>query len=74
MASIRAENEVRQWCINRELNYYKQRRRRQQRERQKKQEGFDWQNSNFARASRFFLYFFAVVARLKRETSCFHVL
>ena len=32
----------------------------------------DWQNSNFARASR--VHFFAIVARLQRETSYFHVL
>ena len=30
---------------------------------------FDGQNNNSARASRFFVYFFAVVARLERETS-----
>ena len=27
--------------------------------------GWDWQNSNFARASRFFVHFFDVTARLK---------
>ena len=27
------------------------------------------QNNNFARASRFFVHFFAVVARLRRETT-----
>ena len=31
--------------------------------------GLDWQNNNFARASRFFVRFFAVVALLRRETS-----
>ena len=31
--------------------------------------GLDQQNNNFARASRFFVYFFAVVARLRRKTS-----
>ena len=36
--------------------------------------GIDWQNNNFTRVSRFFVYFFAVVERLRRETSCFHVL
>ena len=50
---------------NREL---KQRRRRQQRERQKAK-GLDWQNNNFARASRFFVHFFAVTVRLQRESS-----
>ena len=32
--------------------------------------GLDWQNNNFARASRFFVHFSAVVARLQRETAC----
>ena len=36
--------------------------------------GLDWQNNNCTRASRFFVSFFAVVARLLRKTSCFHVL
>ena len=31
--------------------------------------GLDWQNNNSARASRFFVHFFAVVARLRRETA-----
>ena len=31
--------------------------------------GSNKQNNNFARASRFFVHFFAVVARLRRETS-----
>ena len=39
----------------------------------KKATGLDWQNNNFARESRLFVYFFAVVARLQRETSYFHV-
>ena len=30
--------------------------------------GLDEQNNNFARASRFFVHFFAVSARLRRET------
>ena len=30
--------------------------------------GLDQQNNNFARASRFFVHFFAVVARLQRES------
>ena len=29
----------------------------------------DWQNNNFARASRFFVHFFAVVARLEHESA-----
>ena len=29
----------------------------------------DWQNNNFARASRFFVHFLAVVARFKRESA-----
>ena len=31
--------------------------------------GLDWKNNNFARASRFFVHFFAVVARLQRESA-----
>ena len=31
--------------------------------------GLDKQNNNFARASRFFVHFFAVVARLRRENA-----
>ena len=33
----------------------------------KKAKGLDWQNKNFARASRFFVNFFAVTAWLRRE-------
>ena len=33
--------------------------------------GLDWQSNNFARASRFFVHFFAVVARLQRESAYF---
>ena len=33
----------------------------------KKAKGLDWQNNNFARASRFFVHFFAVTARLRHE-------
>ena len=33
----------------------------------KKAIGLDWQNNNFARASRFFVHFFAATARLRRE-------
>ena len=46
----------------------KQRQRRQQRERQKG-DSFYWQNNNFARTSRFFVHFFAVVARPQRESA-----
>ena len=35
----------------------------------KKAIGLDWQNNNFARASRFFLHFFAVTAQLRRENA-----
>ena len=38
-------------------------------ENSKKAIGLDWQNNNFARASRFFVHFFAVSARLRRETA-----
>ena len=38
-------------------------------ENSKKAVGLDWQNNNFARASRFFVLFFAVVARLRCETA-----
>ena len=40
----------------------------------KKATGLDRQNNNFARASRFFVHFFAVIARLRRENAYFHVL
>ena len=35
----------------------------------KKAIGLDKENNNFARASRFFVHFSAVVARLQRETA-----
>ena len=31
--------------------------------------GLDKENNNFARASRFFVHFFAAIARLQRETA-----
>ena len=34
---------------------------------------FSNQNNNFARASRFFVHFFAATARLRRENAQFHV-
>ena len=40
----------------------------------KKAIGLDKQNNNFARASRFFVHFFAAEARLQRETAKFLVL
>ena len=49
------------------------RRRRRQRESQKSNRCNN-QNNNFARASRFFVHFFAVAARLRRENPYFHVL
>ena len=39
----------------------------------KKAKEFYHQNNNFARASRFFVHFFAVVARLRHETCQFHI-
>ena len=35
----------------------------------KKAIGLDWQNNNFARASRFFVHFVGVIARLRRENA-----
>ena len=46
----------------------KQRRRWRQRERQN-EKGLDKENNNSARASRFFVHFLAVVARLRRESA-----
>ena len=40
----------------------------------KKPIGLDWQKNSFARASRFFVHFFALTARLRRESTLFHVL
>jgi len=52
----------------------KQRRRRRQQERQKSN-WFRLANNNFARASRFFVHFFAVTALLRRENAAYsHVL
>ena len=49
---------------------FTQRRRRRQRERQKSNTlSLDEQNNYFARASRFFVHFSAVVARLQLETA-----
>ena len=49
------------------------RRRPGDNENVKKSNRFNNQN-NFARASRFFVYFFAVTARLRRENAYFHFL
>ena len=38
-------------------------------ENDKKVVGLDWQNNNSARASRFFVHFFAVTAQLRRENA-----
>ena len=35
----------------------------------KKAKGLDWQNNNFARASCFFVHFFTVLARQRRENA-----
>ena len=40
----------------------------------KKSNRFNNQNNNFARASRFFVHFFAVTARLRHENANFHFL
>ena len=40
----------------------------------KKAMGLNWQNNNFTRASRFFVHFFAVTTRLRRENAQIHVL
>ena len=59
--------ELKQW--RRRRRQQRRRRRRRQRERQKGNR-LDQQNNNSARASRFFVHFLGVVARLQR----FHVL
>ena len=49
----------------------------QRRQRPGERQKSNWlnkQNSNFARAARFFVDFFAVTARLGRENALFHVL
>ena len=52
----------------------KNQRRRRRKENGKKAIGFYWQNSKFARASCYFVHFFAVVAPLRHENSKFHTL
>ena len=56
-----------------EKRQFQLRRRRRPRERQNSNR-FIKQNNTFARASRFFVHFFAVTARLRRENAQFHVL
>ena len=51
-----------------DIRELKQRQRGRQRKRQKSN-WLDLQNNNSARASRFFLHFFAVVARIRHESS-----
>ena len=57
---------------NKELKQRRRRRRRRRRRQRERQKGnrLDQQNNNSARASRFFVHFLGVVARLQR----FHVL
>ena len=38
-------------------------------ENEKKAIGLDWQNNNFERASRFFVHFLTVAARLQRDSA-----
>ena len=38
-------------------------------EKDKKAIGLDWQNNNFARASRFFVHFIALGEQIRRETT-----
>ena len=57
-----------QYETSREL---KQRRRQRQRERQNAI-GLDWQNNNFASASRFFVHFFTITTLLRRENAYVH--
>ena len=52
---------------------YKIQRRWRQRERQKNNR-FNKQNNNFARASHFFVYFFPIFARPRRGNALFRVL
>ena len=56
------------------IREFTQRWRRRQQERQKSDRKLDWQNNTFARASRFFVHFSTVIARLQRDTAKFHVL
>ena len=55
-------------CWLKDIGDFKIQRRGRQRERQKNN-GYYNQNNNFARASHFFVYFFPVFARLRRENT-----
>ena len=55
-------------CWLKDIRDFKIQRRGRQRERQKKNRLYK-QNNNFARASHFFVYFFPVFARLRRENT-----
>ena len=60
--------------VDSDIRHLKIRRRRRQRQRgRQKSNRFNIQNKNFARASRFFVHFFAVTARLRRDNALFHV-
>ena len=59
--------------FSRQNRDFKIQRRGRQGER-KKNIRFNKQNNNFARASRFFVHFFPVFARLRRENAKFRVL
>ena len=65
MANLHKALELDSTTGNRDLRI---RRRRPQRERHKSNR-FNNQNNNFARAPRFFVHFFAVTARLRRENA-----
>ena len=52
-----------------DIRDFKIQRRGRQQERQKKNIRFNKQNNNFARASRFFVHFFARFARPRRENA-----
>ena len=52
-----------------DIRDFKIQRRGRQQERQKKAIRFNKQNNNFARASRFFVHFFARFARPRRENA-----
>ena len=66
--SIRVERE--RLSLSCSINKKELKKRRGRRQRQRKRQkaiGFDLQNNNFARASRFVVHFFAVTARLRSE-------
>ena len=57
-------------CLRNDIRDLTKPRRRRQRERQKSNR-FNEQNNNSARASRFFVHFFAFTAQLRREMTKF---